>query len=98
MIWPGCPYGAAGLFACIDGGGERWYNAPKGGGAMRWYKKGGTLGNILVLLLVLFIGLGFLSLKAPETAAKLPEFLKTAAEKSGELLTYLKNTVRPAGR
>lgn len=65
---------------------------------MRWYKKGRTLGNILVLLLVLFIGLGFLSLKAPETAAKLPEFLKTAAEKSGELLTYLKNTVRPAGR
>lgn len=65
---------------------------------MRWYKKGRTLGNLLVLLLVLFIGLGFLYLKAPETAAKLPEALREAAEKSGELLTYLKNTVSPAGR
>ena len=65
---------------------------------MRWYKKGRTLGNILVLLLVLFIGLGFLYLKDPETAEKLPEFLQTAAEKSGEILSYLKNTVSPAGR
>lgn len=65
---------------------------------MRWYKKGRTLGNILVLLLVLFIGLGFLYLKDPETAEKLPKFLQTAAEKSGEILSYLKNTVSPAGR
>ena len=65
---------------------------------MRWYKKGRTLGNLLVLLLVLFIGLGFLRLKAPETAAKLPEFLQATAEKSGELLTMLKNTVSPTGR
>lgn len=63
---------------------------------MRWYKKGRTLGNILVLLLILFIGLGFLYLKAPETAAKLPEFLQGPAEKSGEILTYLKSTVAPA--
>ncbi len=64
---------------------------------MRWYKKGRTLGNLLVLLLVLFIALGVLYLKAPETAAKLPEFLQAPAEKSGELLTYLKSTVSPAG-
>ena len=63
---------------------------------MRWYKKGRTLGNLLVLLLILFLALGVLYLKAPETAAKLPEFLRPAAEKSGELLTYLKNTVSPA--
>ena len=67
----------------------------------------GMIGGLLTDILVgyplgfntfIFIGLGFLSLKAPETAAKLPEFLKTTAEKSGEMLTYLKNTVRPAGR
>ena len=64
---------------------------------MPWYKKGRTLRNLLILAVLLFIALGVLDLKAPETAAKLPELLQEAAVKSGELLTMLKNTVHPAG-
>ena len=65
---------------------------------MRWYKKGRTFGNLLVLLLVLFIGLGFLYLRHPEAMDKMPDFLRAAAEKSGEILSYLKDTVSLAGR
>lgn len=60
-------------------------------------KRGSVFGWTIAIAVVLFLGLGLLSMKAPETAEKLPDALRSAAEVSQELWERMRQTVHPAG-
>lgn len=60
-------------------------------------KKGWSIfGWLFAIAVVLFLGLGLIRMKTPETAEKLPDALQDVAEVSQELWEYMRYAVRPA--